>query len=71
MLICLKYFYFKQIYDSIVFILLFLLCFSAVSIKKTHILKLDQTGRFAINVFDNLILVHHQTSKVDCFFICF
>ncbi|XP_075224083.1 regulator of MON1-CCZ1 complex protein bulli [Lycorma delicatula] len=37
--------------------------FSAVSIKKTHVLKLDQSGRFAVNIYDNLILVHHQTSK--------
>lgn len=27
-------------------------------------LKLDLGGRFAINVVDNLIIVHHQASKV-------
>jgi len=27
-------------------------------------LKLDIGGRFAINVVDNLIIVHHQASKV-------
>lgn len=42
----------------------FFLFSSAVSIKKTHVLRLDQTGRFAVNIYDNLILVHHQTSKV-------
>lgn len=32
--------------------------------KKSHILRLDMSGRFAINVVDNLIVVHHQASKV-------
>ena len=32
--------------------------------KKTNILKLDMSGRFAINVVDNLVVVHHQSSKV-------
>ncbi|KAJ8915777.1 hypothetical protein NQ315_004589 [Exocentrus adspersus] len=30
---------------------------------KTHILKLALSGRFAINVVDDLILVHHQASR--------
>ncbi|KAK9870433.1 hypothetical protein WA026_008003 [Henosepilachna vigintioctopunctata] len=30
---------------------------------KTHILKLGMSGRFAINIVDNLILVHHQASR--------
>lgn len=36
-----------------------------VTIKKTHILRLDMSGRFALNVVDNLIIVHHQASKVS------
>jgi hypothetical protein len=39
--------------------------FRMVTIKKSHILKLDMSGRFAINVVDNLIIVHHQASKVS------
>lgn len=35
-----------------------------MTIKKSHMLKLDVGGRFAINVVDNLIIVHHQASKV-------
>lgn len=31
--------------------------------RKTDILKLDKSGRFAINVIDNVIVVHHQASK--------
>ncbi|XP_066601782.1 regulator of MON1-CCZ1 complex [Prorops nasuta] len=33
------------------------------SIKKSHILKLDVSGKFAINIVDNLIIVHHQASN--------
>ncbi|RLU14782.1 hypothetical protein DMN91_012669 [Ooceraea biroi] len=36
--------------------------------KKSHMLKLDVGGRFAINVVDNLIIVHHQASKTSMIF---
>ncbi|PSN57717.1 Uncharacterized protein C0J52_00327 [Blattella germanica] len=36
--------------------------------KKSHILRLDMSGRFAINVIDNLIVVHHQASKTSMLF---
>ncbi|XP_014207194.1 uncharacterized protein C18orf8 [Copidosoma floridanum] len=39
-----------------------------VTIRKSHILKLDMSGRFAINIVDNLIIVHHQASKVSMIF---
>ena len=32
--------------------------------RKTDVLKLGVSGRFAINIVDNLIVVHHQASKV-------
>lgn len=32
--------------------------------KKTNVLKLEMSGRFAINVVDSLVVVHHQASKV-------
>ena len=35
--------------------------------KKTDVLKLDMSGRFALNIVDNLIVVHHQASKVNYF----
>ncbi|XP_076635775.1 regulator of MON1-CCZ1 complex protein bulli [Colletes latitarsis] len=38
------------------------------TIKRSHILKLDVSGRFAINVVDNLIIVHHQASKTSMVF---
>ena len=33
--------------------------------KVTHILELELTGRFALNVVDNLVIVHHQTSQTS------
>lgn len=33
--------------------------------KKTNILRLDMSGRFAVNTVDNLIIVHHQASRVS------
>ncbi|XP_078723047.1 regulator of MON1-CCZ1 complex isoform X2 [Lampetra fluviatilis] len=36
--------------------------------RKQHVLKLNTTGRFAVNVVDNLFIVHHQTSKTSLVF---
>lgn len=36
--------------------------------RKTHVLRVDLSGRFAINVVDNLIIVHHQASKKSLMF---
>ena len=36
--------------------------------RKTDILKLDMSGRFAINIVDNLVMVHHQASKTSVIF---
>lgn len=36
--------------------------------KKTAVLRLGAVGRFAINVVDNLIVVHHQASKTSMIF---
>ncbi|KAH9488827.1 Regulator of MON1-CCZ1 complex [Bulinus truncatus] len=38
------------------------------TIRKTDVLKLEMSGRFAINVVDNLIMVHHQASKTSVIF---
>ncbi|CAK9806672.1 Regulator of MON1-CCZ1 complex [Anthophora plagiata] len=38
------------------------------TIKRSHILKLDVSGKFAVNVVDNLIIVHHQTTKTSMIF---
>ncbi|XP_049604547.1 regulator of MON1-CCZ1 complex [Syngnathus scovelli] len=36
--------------------------------KKTHVLKLDTTGKFALNIVDNLVVVHHQSSQTSLMF---
>ncbi|KAM9575021.1 regulator of MON1-CCZ1 complex isoform 2-T2 [Guaruba guarouba] len=38
------------------------------SSKKTHILKLNRTGKFALNVVDNLVVVHHQDTETSVIF---
>lgn len=36
--------------------------------RKTDILKLDTSGRFAVNIVDSLVIVHHQASKRSMLF---
>ncbi|KAI3355541.1 hypothetical protein L3Q82_018371 [Scortum barcoo] len=36
--------------------------------KKTHVLKLNTTGKFALNIVDNLVVVHHQSSQTSLIF---
>lgn len=38
------------------------------SCKKSHVLKLNTTGKFALNVVDNLVVVHHQSSQTSILF---
>uniref|UniRef100_A0A3B3B4I1 Regulator of MON1-CCZ1 n=1 Tax=Oryzias melastigma TaxID=30732 RepID=A0A3B3B4I1_ORYME len=33
--------------------------------RKSHVLKLNTTGKFALNIVDNLVVVHHQSSQVS------
>ncbi|XP_061569580.1 regulator of MON1-CCZ1 complex [Cololabis saira] len=36
--------------------------------KKSHVLKLNTTGKFALNISDNLVVVHHQSSQTSLIF---
>ncbi|KAM9331635.1 LOW QUALITY PROTEIN: regulator of MON1-CCZ1 complex [Pholidichthys leucotaenia] len=36
--------------------------------KKRHVLKLTPQGKFALNVVDNLVVVHHQSSQTSLIF---
>ncbi|XP_071448385.1 regulator of MON1-CCZ1 complex [Hetaerina americana] len=36
--------------------------------KKAHILELNMTGRFAVNIVDNLVIIHHEASKTSVLF---
>lgn len=33
---------------------------------KSHVLKMGLSGRFAINIVDDIILIHHQVCKLIC-----
>lgn len=39
-----------------------------VSVKKTHVLRVNKVGRFALNVVDDLVIVHHQITKTSSIF---
>lgn len=39
--------------------------------KKSYILRLGHQGRFAINIVDDLVIVHHQASKTSLIFDIF
>ncbi|XP_037778967.1 regulator of MON1-CCZ1 complex-like isoform X3 [Penaeus monodon] len=36
--------------------------------RRSHICRLELTGRFAVNIVDSLIIVHHQASKTSLLF---
>nr|CAG4643772.1 EOG090X028B [Lepidurus arcticus] len=36
--------------------------------RKTHVLTMESSGRFAMSVIDNLMIVHHQASKTSTLF---
>ena len=57
---CLQYFHcvFEHRVDSC------LESFRETGAKKSHVLKVDQSGRVALNVVDNLVILHHQPSQV-------
>ena len=46
-------------------------CHRESSAHKAALLKLDTSGRMAVNVVDNLVVVHHPASKVTYRFVFF
>eukprot|EP00069_Balaena_mysticetus_P006228 bmy_05186T0 len=51
-----------------IYFLTFLLSYREGACKKMHILKLNRTGKFALNVVDNLVVVHHQDTETSVIF---
>lgn len=47
------------------YLFVFFFCLREGPCKKMHILKLSRTGKFALNVVDNLVVVHHQDTEVN------
>ncbi|XP_055382845.1 regulator of MON1-CCZ1 complex isoform X2 [Condylostylus longicornis] len=49
-------------------VLVYLLDGPGLAPRKSHVLRLGHGGRFAMNVVDNLIIVHHQASATSMLF---
>lgn len=52
----------KPTTNRLVEVIIYLLNGPGLAPKKTHILQLGHCGRFAMNIVDDLIVVHHQVS---------
>uniref|UniRef100_A0A182QHZ9 Uncharacterized protein n=1 Tax=Anopheles farauti TaxID=69004 RepID=A0A182QHZ9_9DIPT len=49
-------------------VVIYLLNGPGLAPKKSHILKLGQSGRFAMNVVDDVVIVHHQATASSMLF---
>ena len=58
----------KQTANRTLEILVFLLDGVGLSPRHAHTLRLGYSGRVAINIIDNVIVVHHQTTKTSMLF---
>lgn len=44
-------------------VVIYLLNGPGLAPKKTHVLRLGHVGRYAINIVDDLVIVHHQVRQ--------
>lgn len=58
----------RQTPNRLIEVVVYLLNGPGLAPKKSHILKLGYSGRFAMNVVDDLIIVHHQASATSLVF---
>lgn len=58
----------QQTSNRLVEIAVYLLNGAGLAPRKCHVIRLGSIGRFAINIIDNLIIVHHQTSQTSMLF---
>lgn len=58
----------QQTRNQILEIFIYLLNGNGMSPIKSHILKLGFSGRVAVNIVDNIIIVHHQTTSTSFLF---
>ncbi|XP_055528730.1 regulator of MON1-CCZ1 complex [Wyeomyia smithii] len=49
-------------------VVIYLLNGPGLAPKKSHILRLGQSGRFAMNIVDDVVVVHHQASATSMLF---
>lgn len=52
----------KPTESRLVEVIIYLLNGPGLAPKKSHVLQLGHSGRFAMNIVDDLIVVHHQVS---------
>lgn len=58
----------RQTQNRLVEVVIYLLNGPGLAPQKTHVLRLGHSGRFAMNIVDNLIVVHHQASATSLLF---
>ena len=58
----------QQTRNQILEIVIYLLNGNGMSPIKSHILKLGFSGRVAVNIVDNIIIIHHQTTSTSFLF---
>lgn len=58
----------RQTSSRLIEVVVYLLNGPGLAPKKSHILKLGYSGRFAMNIVDDLIIVHHQASATSLLF---
>lgn len=58
----------KPTVTRLVEVIIYLLNGPGLAPQKSHILQLGHSGRFAINIVDDLIVVHHQASATSLLF---
>lgn len=54
----------KPTANRLVEVVIYLLNGPGLAPKKSHILRLGHSGRFAMNIVDDLIVVHHQVCNI-------
>lgn len=58
----------QQTINRVVEVVIYMLNGPGLTAKKSHILRLGYNGRFAINIVDDLVVVHHQATKTSHLF---
>lgn len=55
----------KPTANRLVEVVIYLLNGPGSAPKKSHVLRLGHSGRFAMNIVDDLVVVHHQVTRTE------
>ncbi|KXJ71556.1 hypothetical protein RP20_CCG020277 [Aedes albopictus] len=58
----------KQLQNRQFAVVIYLLTGPGLAPRKSHILRLGQSGRFAMNIVDDVVVVHHQATATSMLF---